>query len=88
MFDKLKKALTPNKGISDKDRATAKGKPFIKVLDVNFDKEHPGDGYFELEWNNIFVKQLQEAGYSGADDNEVVDSWFTGLCRNIAEDEK
>ena len=75
------------KEVSDKDKATAKGEPYVKVLEVKFDKEKPGDGYFELEWNNIFVKQLLEAGYSGADENEIVDAWFTGLCRTIADEQ-
>jgi len=91
MLNKIKNVLgvSSNKKetIAEKDKATARGEAYVKVLDVKFDKDKPGDGYFELEWNNIFVQQLQEAGYSGADDNEVVDAWFTGLCRNIAEDE-
>jgi len=91
MLNKIKNVLgvSSNKKetIAEKDKATARGEAYVKVLDVKFDKEKPGDGYFELEWNNIFVKQLQEAGYSGADENEIVDAWFTGLCRNIAEDE-
>ena len=91
MLNKIKNVLgvSSNKKetIAEKDKATARGEAYVKVLDVKFDKDKPGDGYFELEWNNIFVQQLQEAGYSGADDNEVVDAWFTGLCRTIAEDE-
>ena len=91
MLNKIKNVLgvSSNKKetIAEKDKATARGEAYVKVLDVKFDKDKPGDGYFELEWNNIFVQQLQEAGYSGADDNEIVDAWFTGLCRNIAEDE-
>lgn len=92
MLDKIKNALgvsSKNKKevLSDKDKATAKGEPYIKVLDVKFDKDNPGDGYFELEWNKIFVKKLLDAGYSGSSDDEVVDAWFTGLCRQIAEDE-
>jgi hypothetical protein len=73
--------------VSAKDKATAKGEPYVKVLEVKFDKDKPGDGYFELEWNQIFVKQLLEAGYSGADENEIVDAWFTGLCRTIADEQ-
>ena len=73
--------------VNDKDKATAKGEPYVKVLEVKFDKDKPGDGYFELEWNQIFVKQLLEAGYSGADENEIVDAWFTGLCRTIADEQ-
>jgi hypothetical protein len=90
MLDKLKNLVTSKpkqEVVSDKDKATAKGEAYIKVLDVKFDKENPGDGYFELEWNKIFVKKLLDAGYSGSSDDEIVDAWFTGLCRQIAEDE-
>lgn len=90
MLDKIKGLVTPKpkqEVVSDKDKATAKGEAYIKVLDVKFDKNNPGDGYFELEWNKIFVKKLLDAGYSGSSDDEIVDAWFTGLCRQIAEDE-
>ena len=30
--------------------------------------------------------KLEEAGYSGKDENEIVDAWFTTLCRGIAEE--
>ena len=90
MLNKIKGLVTPKpkqEVVSDKDKATAKGEAYIKVLDVKFDKNNPGDGYFELEWNKIFVKKLLDAGYSGSSDDEIVDAWFTGLCRQIAEDE-
>jgi len=88
MFDKLKKIVSKNeKEISAKEQATARGEAYVKVLDVKFDKDNPGDGYFELEWNKIFVKKLLDAGYSGDKDDEIVDAWFTGLCRQIADDQ-
>tara|TARA_A200000159_G_scaffold164301_1_gene193390 strand:+ start:10148 stop:10432 length:285 start_codon:yes stop_codon:yes gene_type:complete len=91
MFKKLKDLMsggTSRKQVmSEKEKATAEGKPFVKVVDVKFDEKNPGDGYFELEWNKHFVTKLEEAGYSGKDENETVDAWFTTLCRGIAEDE-
>lgn len=88
MINKIKQLLTRKKAeqLSDKDKATAKGEAYVKVLEVNFDKENPGDGYFELEWNNIFVKQLLEAGYTGDNEEAIVDLWFTTLCKQISED--
>lgn len=89
MIEKIKQLFSSNKKkqkMSDKDKATAKGEPYVKVLEVKFDKKNPGDGYFELEWNNIFVKQLLEAGYTGDSEEEIVDLWFTTLCRQIAEE--
>ena len=86
MINKIKQLFTKKPELSDKDKATARGEAYVKVLEVNFDKENPGDGYFELEWNNIFVKQLLEAGYSGDNEEAIVDLWFTTLCKQISED--
>jgi hypothetical protein len=87
MINKIKQLFKKKEpGMSDKDKATAKGEPYVKVLEVKFDKEAPGDGYFELEWNNLFVKQLLEAGYTGDNEEEIVDLWFTTLCRQISEE--
>jgi hypothetical protein len=86
MINKIKQLFSKKEGMSDKDKATAKGEPYVKVLEVKFDKDNPGDGYFELEWNNLFVKQLLEAGYTGDNEEEIVDLWFTTLCRQISEE--
>ena len=89
MLQKLKNLFAIKKEkLSDKDKATARGEPYVRVLNVNVDKTNPGDGYFELEWNQLFVKQLLEAGYSGANEEEIVDAWFTALCRTISEEMK
>jgi hypothetical protein len=72
---------------SDKDIATENGKPWIGVLDTKFDDPtSPGKGYFELDYNKLFVEQLIEAGYSGRNDEDVVDMWFNDLCRGVIGD--
>lgn len=87
MINKIKQLFKKKApGMSDKDKATARGEAYVKVLEVKFDKDNPGDGYFELEWNNIFVKQLLEAGYTGDNEEEIVDLWFTTLCKQISEE--
>lgn len=86
MFKKLKSLFAKTENIAkEKELATARGEPFVRVVEVQLDKTNPGDGYFELEWNNLFVRRLMEAGYSGATEEEIVDQWFTALCRNIAD---
>lgn len=72
--------------VSSKQQANELRKPYVEVISVNFDEKNPGQGYFELDWNKHFIEQLYEAGYSGSTDEEVVDQWFTELCRNIAEE--
>jgi hypothetical protein len=70
-----------------KEIANEAGEPFVHVVKTTFeDKDKPGTGYFELDWNELFVKNLITAGYSGRTDDEVVDMWFNDLCRGIIGD--
>jgi len=82
-LDKLKQ-LNPFGKTSKKEetKETAVG-PWVKVIEVHFDKENPGRGYFELDWNDDFVGLLGEAGYAGDSNEAVVDLWFNDLCRSI-----
>ena len=82
-FDKLKN-LNPFKkpAVNEETKETAKG-PWVKVIEVHFDKDNPQRGYFELDWNEDFVGLLGEAGYAGPTDEAIVDLWFNDLCRSI-----
>lgn len=57
--------------------------PWVNVVRTTFDENNPKQGYMELEWNAAFIKFLRENGYKGDTDEQVVDTWFTGLCKNI-----
>jgi hypothetical protein len=75
--------------MSPKERATAKGEPWVAVLDTHVNAENPRNGFFELDWNAQFVLQLKQAGYGfdGDPDEEIVDRWFRDLARTmLAED--
>ncbi len=74
--------------MSAKERATAQGEPYIAVLDTHVKKDNVRNGFFELDWNDVFVLQLKQAGY-GADgdpDEEIVDRWFRTLCADVANE--
>jgi hypothetical protein len=90
MFKKLKSLFTSKEvkeTISEKDQATARGEPYVKVMSVQLNDDEPGNGYFELDWNQLFVQKLIESGYTGNSQEEIVDQWFTELCRNISGQE-
>ena len=66
-LDKLKK-LNPFQKTVNKDKEVTKETavgPWVKVVEVHFDKDNPQRGYFELDWNEDFVGLLGEAGYAG-----------------------
>ena len=66
-----------------KDLATERGEPWVEVLSMEIDKENPGQGAFELDWNDKFVANLIRAGYQGKTDQDIVDNWFRTVCQNV-----
>jgi hypothetical protein len=75
--------------MTPKDRANAKGEPWVAVLDTHVNKENVRNGFFELDWNDQFVLQLKQAGYGfdGDPDEEIVDRWFRDLASNMLVEE-
>ena len=73
--------------LSPKELATQNKEPWVTVLNTHVNKENIRNGFFELDWNEYFVLQLRSAGYRGESDEEIVNQWFTELCRNVAAEE-
>ncbi len=89
MFDKINKLFKRKEdkdALSEKEKATAKNEPYVKVLNVQMEKDNPGQGYFELDWNKPFVEKLRASGYVGNTEEEIVDAWFTTLCRSVSNE--
>lgn len=70
-----------------KEIATENKEPWVAVLDTHVNKDNIRNGFFELDWNEFFIVQLRGAGYVGETDEEIVDQWFTELCRNLGSEE-
>jgi hypothetical protein len=71
---------------TDKELATEKGEPYVQILSMDIDPDNMQSGAFELDWNDKFVANLVRAGYqkdSKDTDSDIVDRWFTAVCRNI-----
>jgi hypothetical protein len=91
-FFKKKKAETkaeapkPTKKKSEKDLATERGEPYVTILSMEIDPDNMQNGNFELDWNDKFVANLVRAGYqmnAKDTDADIVDRWFTAVCRNV-----
>jgi hypothetical protein len=97
-FDNLKKRFEKKKPAeaktevpkakkkSDKELATERGEPYVAILSMEIDPENMQQGSFELDWNDKFVSNLVRAGYqmnAKDTDADIVDRWFTAVCRNI-----
>ena len=69
-----------------KELATEKGEPYVTILSMEVDPTNMQNGAFELDWNDKFVANLVRAGYQMSPkdtDSDIVDRWFTAVCRNV-----
>ena len=71
----------------EKDIATKNKEPWVAVLDTQVNPENIRNGFFELDWNNEFIEQLLDAGYTGESNEEIVDQWFQTLIRQMLGEE-
>ncbi len=67
----------------EKEEATAKNEPWVAVLDTQLNPDNIKNGFFELDWNNQFIEELLDAGYSGETNEQIVDGWFKTIAVQI-----
>ena len=73
--------------LDPKEAANAKKEPWVAVLQTHVNPESPKNGFFELDWNEYFVLMLRNNGYTGVTEEEIVDQWFSDLCREVGSEE-
>ena len=68
-----------------KDRATARGEAWVAVLDTKVNPDNVRNGFFELDWNDLFIAELKKSGYGfdGDPEGEIIDRWFRDLAGNM-----
>jgi len=72
--------------VSAKEKATMAGEPYVNILSMEIDPNDINSGAFELDFNDKFVLNLVRAGYKIREDDtdaDIVDRWFTTVCRNV-----
>jgi hypothetical protein len=80
----LEQPTAPQK--TEKEIANEKGEPYVTIVSMDVDPNNMQNGAFELDWNDKFVANLMRAGYqkdSKDTDADIVDRWFTAVCRNV-----
>jgi len=72
-----------------KEYATRRKEPWVNVLDVKVNEDNVRNGFFELDWNEYFIKDLKKAGYGedGDIDEEIVDRWFRDIVYNMLQED-
>ena len=69
--------------MTEKEQATLKGEPWVSVTGFEIDMDSPSNGAMSLDWNDLFIAKLIRAGYVGKTDADLVDQWFSSICRNV-----
>jgi hypothetical protein len=77
-------AQVPQKD-GEKALATLKGEPWVGLVDDYYDTEDGINGFcFEFDWNEEWILLLQQHGYVGVTDDDIMQQWFSDVCRNEA----
>ena len=78
-----------NAKLSPKERANELGEPWVNVLDVKVNHDNVRNGFFELDWNRLFIDSLVTQGYGTEADpeEEVVDRWFRDIVFQMLNEE-
>ena len=71
----------------EKEIASKKGLAWVAVLDTQVNPENIRNGFFELDWNNQFIEELIDAGYTGETNEEIVDQWFRTIATQILNEQ-
>lgn len=62
----------------------ASAEPWVEIKGIVQD---PARGIkIELDWNDAFVKYLRQNGYTGADDDTVIQRYIAVLSKQVADD--
>ena len=71
----------------EKEEATKDNKPWVAVLDTQVNSDNIRNGFFELDWNNQFIEDLLDAGYTGESNEEIVDKWFRTIVSQMLQED-
>lgn len=72
----------------EKRGATLREEPWISVVNASFNPKEGIDGvYFEFDWNPQWIEFLRLNGYVGYSDEQIVDDWFSDVCRSHVQTE-
>ena len=95
MINQIIKKLFPTKSaneqqtvtkLSPKELATERKEPWVAVVNTHVNQNNIRNGFFELDWNEYFILQLKNSGYSGDTEEQIVDAWFSELCRTLGNE--
>ena len=71
--------------VHDRCRADLLGEPWVSMPKIHWNPMGKARAYFEMDYNEHFIKQLKENGYEGAE-SDMVNQWMNDVCIGILEE--
>lgn len=67
----------------EKKIASLLNEPWVAIVDEGLDTGlGPSGFYFVFDWNDQWIAMLRDHGYEGVSEEELMEKWFTDVCRN------
>jgi hypothetical protein len=67
----------------EKKIASLLNEPWVAIVSDGLDTDAgPSGFYFEFDWNDQWIAMLREHGYEGVSEEELMEKWFTDVCRS------
>lgn len=69
----------------DRKHADIVGEPYMAMPKISWDPADPSKTYFELDYNEHFVKFLEQNGYNGTEE-EIINKWLNDVCSSVLDE--
>lgn len=87
--EKLRKQAEEELTLSPKELANKRKEPWVDVIGFKVNPDDVRFGFFEVDWNDLWVLKLKQEGY-GADgdpEEEIISRWFRDILVSAAVSE-
>lgn len=69
-----------------RELATLDKRPYVNITNIEMDSKGIGTHSIEFDWNEYFITNLKENGFTGNTEEELVDKWFITVSTAIASE--
>ena len=67
--------------------ADIKDEPWVSIPKIGWDPINANKTFFEIDYNDAFVRYLKQNNYSGTED-EIIDRWLNDICNSVAQEQE
>lgn len=69
----------------ERRKADINQEPWIAMPKISWDPQNPTKTFFELDYNDHFIRYLRENGYQGSDD-DLINRWLNDICYSVLQE--